>query len=136
MFSIIVALLALLLGSRLSAAEAISRHEDVAAEQQAFSCLYAYDITGDEEACEAALYEEYSKKVGAPVPGMMLSMLIAGGLARLLIRMKRRAKQSMEAIVVRLLSLMKFAECRNALYMNLNRGYGCCLRWQHVVLRL
>ena len=135
----ILALLALVFCCRLIAAEETVRLEEAALSTSAKA--YAYDIqsmAAEDESEEegTALHDDLRKKVGQPTPGILLSMLMAGGLAKLLLRIKRRAERKVAMILARIMSAIKFDECRNAFKTYTTAENKYCLRRQMVRLRL
>ena len=138
----IVVLLALLLGCRLMAADDASRHEEFTASQPSGNYIYnIYNMVDEQDDFDGEFQSmDDNRKVGAPVPGMMLSILMAGSLARLLLRLKRRAERKIALSVSRILSALKVEECKKFMYNVLNiyatGKNDCCLKWQRVELRL
>ncbi len=135
----ILALLALVFSCRLMAAEETVRLDETALSTSAEA--YAYDIqsmAAEDESEEevVALQDGLRKKVGQPTPGIMFTMLMAGGLVKLLLRIKRRAERKVAMILARIMSAIKFEEYRNALKIYTTAENKYCLRRQMVELRL
>ena len=138
----IVVLLALLLGCRFAVADDAVRHEEFTTSLPSDNYIYnIYNMADEQNEFDGEFQSmDDNSKVGAPVPGMMLSMLMAGSLARLLLRLKRRAERKIALSVSRILSALKVEECRKFMYNVLNIYAtvmnDSCLKWQRVELRL
>lgn len=132
-------MLALVFSCSLMAAE-----DSVRADETSLSTpseVYTYNvnaITVDDGAEEEAiaLPEEFRKKVGQPTPGIMLSLLMAGGLAKLLLRLKKRMERKVMQVLARILSAIKVKEYTNALKIFASLDNKYCLKRQMVELRL
>ena len=125
------------------AAEDIVRSDE--ASLSTSETVYSYNISaamvgdlfeGETEEEAFALPDEFRKKVGQPTPGIMFSLLMAGGLAKLLLRLKKRAERKVAMILARILSAIKFEEYKNVfkIYATVENKY--CLRRQMIELRL
>ncbi len=135
----ILALLALAFCGRLLAAEETARldAEAMSASAEAYAYNIQTAVAEDESEVEGiTLQDGLRKKVGQPTPGIMFSMLMAGGLAKLLLRIKRRTEHKVATTLARIMSAIKFEEYRNVLkiYATVENKY--CLRRQMVKLRL
>ena len=139
----IVALLALTFSYCLMAAEESVCHDEASLSSVASAFSYdvhavaVSDLFEDESENEGfALSGDFCRKVGQPTPGIMFSLLLAGGLAKLLLRLKKRADRKVMMVLARIMSAMKIEECKNALkiYATVENKY--CLRRQMVELRL
>ncbi|MBR6060341.1 MAG: hypothetical protein IKP58_19400 [Victivallales bacterium] len=82
------------------------------------------------------LSDECLRKVGQPTPGIMLTLLMAGGLVRLMLRLRRRIAKRLELLFASPLSFMFAAEYKYALSLYNPFKEICCLKWQKVELRL
>ncbi len=131
-FGYIVMLLALFVGFRLMAEGDGVRPEGIAMGSGDFA--YAIDALQDHFDDEQMTEED--KKVGVPVPGVMLSLLLSGALAKSLLRLKRRAGRELRAMVSNAFAVKVIQVCRNVLNICANYGNDCCLCWQKVELRL
>ena len=125
------------------AAEDIVRSDETSLSPSA--TVYSYNVSvamvddvfeGEAEEDAFALPDEFSKRVGQPTPGIMFSLLMAGGLAKLLLRLKKRTERKVAMILARILSAIKFEEYKNVfkIYATVENKY--CLRRQMIELRL
>ncbi len=139
----IVALLALTFSCCLMAAEESVCHDE--ASLSSLASEYSYDVNAmavsdlfeDEAENEGfALSGDFCRKVGQPTPGIMFSLLLAGGLVKLLLRLKKRAKRGFESIVARLLTARMVEEFKKALSNYTTFENRWCVRLQKVELRL
>ncbi len=116
----------------LRAAEAVAR-PDVAG--------YSYDLytvmeNVAAEENEFARPDAGCRKVGQPTPGILLSVLMAGGMARLLLRQRRRAMRRLIAFVSHVNLFTFCEESHKIIHSLIPFEPECCLRWQRTELRL
>ena len=116
----------------LRAAEAVAR-PDVAGYSYDF-CTVMENVAAEEN--EFARPDAGCRKVGQPTPGILLSVLMAGGMARLLLRQRRRAMKRLNTFIKHVGFSRLRSETRSIVHFFVPLEPKCCLTWQRVELRL
>ena len=112
----IIILLSLLLPCGLMAGDDSARSDEASLSRS--SETFAYDVLnvmGSDHAEEQASSDDCIRKVGQPTPGIMLSLLMAGGLVRLMLRLRRRIKKNLDLLFDSVLSFLLLEESKYAL---------------------
>ncbi|MBR4900433.1 MAG: hypothetical protein IKZ46_05790 [Victivallales bacterium] len=135
----IIILLSLLLPCGLMAVEDTARADEASLSRS--SETFAYDVlnvtaSDNVEDHDFVFSEEDLRKVGQPTPGIMLSLLMAGGLVRLMLRLRRRVKKNLDLLFESVLSFLLLDESKYALAFYIPFKEICWLKWQRVELRL
>ena len=135
----IIILLSLLLPCGLMAGDDSARADEASLSRS--SETFAYDVlkvTNSEnvEDHDLVYSDDSIRKVGQPTPGIMLSLLMAGGLVRLMLRLRRRIMKKMAMLFDSILSFMFLDEFKYALTLYTPFKEICWLKWQRVELRL
>ena len=139
----IIILLSLLLPCGLMAGDDSARTDEASLSRTSES--FAYDVLNVTESenvekreadKDFVFSEEDLRKVGQPTPGIMLSLLMAGGLVRLMLRLRRRVKKNLDMLFDSVLSILLLDEYKyeSAFYIPFKEI--CWLKWQRVELRL
>ena len=102
---------------------------------------YSYDLRTITENVapeehELAQADMDSRKVGQPTPGILLSVLMGGGMARLLLRQRRRAMKRLNTFIAHVDFFRLRRETRSVVHFFAPLEPKCCLTWQRVELRL
>ncbi|MBP5671581.1 MAG: hypothetical protein J6X49_04260 [Victivallales bacterium] len=143
----ILVCLLLALHSSLKAGEDAMRADDAtlsrSSEKFAYDILNVTESDNFESECKDndedkpfGLSDECLRKVGQPTPGIMLTLLMAGGLVRLMLRLRRRITKRLEWLFANALSFMFANENNYALSLYNLFIEICWLKWQRVELRL
>ena len=133
----IIILLSLLLPCGLMAGEDTAWADEASLSRS--SETFAYDVlnvVGSDDIEEQASSDDSIRKVGQPTPGIMLSLLMAGGLVRLMLRLRRRIKKNLDLLFDSVLSFLLLEESKYALSLYTPFKEICWLKWQRVELRL
>lgn len=133
----IIILLTLLLPCGLMAGEDTARADEASLSRS--SEKFAYDVlnvVGSDDIEEQASSDDSIRKVGQPTPGIMLSLLMASGLVRLMLRLRRRVMKKMALLLDSVLSFLLLDESKYALSSYIPFKEVCWLKWQRVELRL
>lgn len=131
-------LLALLFGQQAKAAS-VQELEMQSADAQV---SVAYDVipaTGNsfvpEEAEDSTLplLEGEPRRVGQPLPGVMLSVLLAGAVFRIISSLHRKCARQLEELCARIRNY-EIISIIHKEAVSLTSNYACCQSWRHVVL--
>ena len=140
---LILIILSLVLPCGLMAVENSARADEASLSR--LSENFAYDVSNMTESENIenrnddhvpVFSDEAFRKVGQPTPGIMLTLLMAGGLVRLMLRLRRRVMKRLEWLFASVFPFMFLNEYKYALSLYIPLKEICWLKWQRVELRL